>query len=155
PEYFEAFFFQCARAEQLPEVINAIRRLRLAEVLRSSIHIANDYKVLGGLQQYPWTETGGNTPLPPDKLSEIRKKMSFGPWNASGGLYGTKAQVVEAKRLLKKELSGIDGKLKFLSDSKLEFAKNFAGAFRVLTGWDVRKTIELVQPVIGLMKGVP
>jgi 4-cresol dehydrogenase (hydroxylating) len=155
PEAFEAFFFRGEDGDGLAPLIDSLRRLRLQEVLRSSIHIANDYKVLGGIQQYPWAEMGDKTPIVPVDMASFRKKLSFGYWNASGALYGTKAQISEAKRLLASELRGQAGGLKFLSPGKLQIAKRFAGAFRTFTGWDLRRTISLVEPVLGLMQGEP
>ncbi len=155
PEAFEAFFFRCASDEGLGPLMDALRELRMQEVLRSLIHIGNDYKVLGGLQQYPWLEAHGKTPLNADLIATFRQKFSFGSWNASGGLYGTSAQVSEAKRLLGKALSGQLGKLKFLSPRMLKVAKRFARPFKLATGWDMGRTVELVEPVLGLMRGVP
>jgi 4-cresol dehydrogenase (hydroxylating) len=155
PEAFEAFFFRCEASDGLAALVDSLRTLRMSEVLRSSIHIGNDYKVLGGLQQFPWETTDGQTPLRPEHLAGFRKSHSFGYWNASGGLYGTQGQVSEAKRLLKKALSKQTGKLKFLSPKTLRAAKRFARPFQLVTGWDVRRTIELVEPVFGLMRGVP
>lgn len=155
PEGFEAFFFRSESPEGLAPLIDSLRRLRMDEVLRSSMHIANDYKVLSGIQQYPWEEMGGRTPISPAEIASYGKKLSFGYWNASGGLYGTPAQIAEAKRLLQRELRGHAGRLKYLSPRKLEMAKRFAGAFRMLTGWDLRRTIALVEPVLGLMQGKP
>jgi 4-cresol dehydrogenase (hydroxylating) len=155
PEVFEAFFFRAEAADGLAPLIDSLRRLRMQEVLRSSIHIANDYKVLGGIQQYPWAEMGDRTPIAPADMASFRKRLSFGYWNASGALYGTKAQIAEAKRLLVSEFRGQAGALKFLSPGKLQMAKRFAGAFRTFTRWDLRRTISLVEPVLGLMQGVP
>jgi 4-cresol dehydrogenase (hydroxylating) flavoprotein subunit len=155
PECFEAFFYRCEDPAGLPALIDALRELRLQEILRSSIHIGNDYKVLNGLQQYPWDETGGRTPLSPEQMARFRNDLTFGYWNASGGLYGTPAQVAEAKRQLRRALSKQRGKLRFLSEQKLELARRFAKAFSLLTRWDVTRTIEIVQPVVGLMRGVP
>ena len=155
PDCFEAFFFRAETDGSLPALITALRELRLKDILRSSIHIGNDYKVLAGLQQYPWQETGGSTPLQPAKIAEFRKRLGFGSWSASGGLYGTRAQVAESKRLLREALKHISGTLKFLSPEKLRFAKRWAKPFQMVSGWDLRRTVELVEPVMGLMQGVP
>ena len=155
PECFEAFFFRSEDPAGLPALIDALRPLRLQEILRSSVHIANDYKVLNGLQQYPWEETGGRTPLSPERMAHFRKRLAFGYWNASGGLYGTPGQVSEAKRLLRLALRKQRGRLRFLSEKKLQLARRFAKPFSLLTRWDVRRTIEIVEPVVGLMRGVP
>ena len=155
PECFEAFFFRCEDPAELPDLIDALQRLRMEDVLRSSIHIANDYKVLNGLQQYPWEETGGHTPLSPEQMAHFRKHLTFGYWNASGGLYGTPGHVSEAKRLLRRAFRKQAGKLRFLSESKLRMARRFAKVFGLLMRWDVTRTIEIVEPVVGLMRGVP
>jgi 4-cresol dehydrogenase (hydroxylating) len=155
PDYFEAFFFRSEDPGGLPGVIDVLRELRLRDILRSSIHIGNDYKVLNGLQQYPWEETGGKTPLTPDLMAAFRKKLTFGFWNASGGLYGTRGQVSEAKRLVRKALRQQNGKLRFLNEKNLRYARRFAKPFSLLMRWDVTRTIEIVEPVIGLMRGIP
>jgi 4-cresol dehydrogenase (hydroxylating) len=81
--------------------------------------------------------------------------MTFGCWNGSGGLYGTRPQVAAAKRLMRNALRGQKGKLRFLSQEKLQMARRFAKPFSVLMCWDVTRTIEIVEPVVGLMRGVP
>ena len=155
PEHFEAFFFQCNRADQLAPLMEALRPLRLQGILRSTVHIANDYKVLAGIQQYPWHETRGETPLRPELMAQLRTRLKFGAWSGSGGLYGTRGQVAEAKRGIRKALRGSVDRLQFLDDRKLAFASRFAKLYQFLTGWDLSKTIELARPVYGLMKGVP
>ena len=155
PECFEAFFFRSESADGLPALIDSLRLLRTRDVLRSSIHIGNDYKVLGVYSNIPGDETQGKVPLTPAQMAGFRKRLSFGFWNASGGLYGTKTQVAEAKRMLRQALSHQPGKLKFLSLKKLQLARRFAKPFQLLTRWDISRTIELVEPVLGLMRGVP
>jgi 4-cresol dehydrogenase (hydroxylating) flavoprotein subunit len=91
----------------------------MSGTLRSAIHVANDYKVLGGIQQYPWAETGGSTPLTPDQMAGFRRRMNFGAWSGSGGLYGTRAQVSEGRRLLSRALAGKVSRLLFLDDRRL------------------------------------
>lgn len=155
PEAFAAFFYRCETESAFPDLIETLRSLRLREVLPSAIHVANDYKVLGGLRQYPWKETGGTTPLQPETIANFRKDLTFGLWNASGGLYGTPAQVKESKRVLQRALTPLGGKLKFVDERLLRVAKRFSKPFKAVTGWDIGRTAELVEPVIGLMRGVP
>jgi 4-cresol dehydrogenase (hydroxylating) flavoprotein subunit len=155
PDYFQAFFFRCDDDSALESIIDALRPLRLNNTIRSASHIGNDYKVISSLQQYPWEETGGQTPLKPDLLKRLRERMNFGAWNGSGGLYGTKAQVAEARRLVKSALSGKVNKLQFLDDRLISIAARFAKPYKLVTNWDLSRTIELVKPVFGLMKGIP
>src|SRR5262249_39909877 len=120
--------------------------------LRSAIHIGNDYKVLAGIRQFPWE---CSAPLSQASMQEFRKQMKFGAWNGSGGLYGTRAQVAEARNAVRKALAGKVKKLQFLDDRKLRLASRFARLFGLFTGWDLSKALELVKPVYGLMKGEP
>src|SRR5712671_3060813 len=126
PAYFQAFFFQCGEDRQLAPLIEALRPLRLSGALRSTIHIANDYKVLAGLQQYPWQETGGSVPLQADVMLGLRRRLKFGAWSASGGLYGTRRQVAEARRIMRQALKGKVERLQFLDDGLLGLASRFA-----------------------------
>lgn len=155
PEHFEACFFRCDRDEDLPALIDALRPLRLNGTLPSAAHIANDYKVFAGIQSYPWEETGGVTPLTPEAAAGLRKKLNCGAWNGSVGLYGTRAQVAEARRLLRLTLRGRVSKLQFLDDRKLELACRFAKPYGLVTGWDISRALELARPVYGLMRGIP
>lgn len=155
PAYTQAFFFQCASEEDLGRVVEALRPLKLNGTLRSSVHIGNDYKVLNGLGQYPWDKTDGQTPLMPRQMRAISKEMKFGRWNGSGGLYGTKAQVKEARRLVRQALRGNVTRLQFLDDRLLRIAARFTRPYRWLTGLDLKRTLEIVKPVYGLIKGIP
>ena len=123
--------------------------------LRSAIHIANDYKVIAGIRQYPWQEAGNRTPLLPEAMQLLRGRMKFGAWNGSGGLYGTRAQVAEARRLLRQALKGRITKIQFLDDRVLSFAGRFTQTFGMLSRWDISRALQLVRPVFGLMKGIP
>src|ERR1700722_6183660 len=106
PEYFQAFFFRCDREDRLPAIIDALRPLRLNGTLRSAVHVGNDYKVLGGIQQYPWEATGGATPLQPAVMRKLRKQLHFGAWNGSGGLYGTRGHGAEARLQIRRARKG-------------------------------------------------
>ena len=155
PECFQAYFFICDSEEGLGPIVEALRPLRINGTLSSTVHIANDYKALSGMQQYPWEEAEGRTPLPGEVMKRLRKQLHFGAWNASGGLYGTRAQVAEARRLLRRALSGKVNKLQFLDERKLRLAARFSGLYRMLTGWDLSRSLELVRPLFGLLQGVP
>jgi len=155
PEHFEAFFFRCDDEAGLGRAIEALRPLRLNGTLRSAAHIGNDYKVLNGIRQFPWEETGGTTPLSREQMTRLRERMQIGAWNGSGALYGTKVQVAEARRLLRAQLKGKVARLQFLNARKLAMAQRFSRVYRTFTGWDLSSALELVRPVYGLLQGVP
>jgi len=155
PDCFQAFLFRCDQDEAVAPVVDALRRLRLAGVLRSAVHIGNSYKILAGVQQYPWNETAGRTPLDRTVMRQLASRMHFGSWNGSGGLYGTTAQVAAARRAIRDALRGRVDKLQFLDDRTLEMAARFSSPVRWVTGWDLSRSLELVRSVYGLLKGIP
>ena len=155
PEYFQAFFFRCDSNDSLEHVVEALRPLRLHGVIRSAVHIGNDYKVLSGLRQFPWEATGGRTPLQPSRMTALRQEYRIGSWSGSGGLYGSPGQVKEARKLIRKALAGKVSKLQFIDDRLLRLASRYAGLYGLITGWDLGASLELLKPVYGLMKGIP
>jgi 4-cresol dehydrogenase (hydroxylating) len=152
PRYFQAFFFQCDREEGLGEVVDALRPLRMDGTLRSTVHIGNDYKVLAGIRQFP---PGEPKPIPPERMKQLRQELKFSRWSGSGGLYGTRRQVAEARRLVRAVLAGKTEKLQFLDDRTLALAARFRGVYKAFTGLDLTRTLELVRPLFGLLKGIP
>jgi 4-cresol dehydrogenase (hydroxylating) len=155
PEYFQAYYFRCPSESGLPGLIDALRPLRMDGTIRSSSHIANDYKVLSALQQYPWDRVNGQTPLGPGEMEHFRAELKIGAWNGSGALYGTRAQVREARRLLRQALAGKASRLEFLDDRKLRVASMFAKPYEMISGWKLERMLAVLKPVYGLMKGVP
>lgn len=155
PEYFQSYFFLCQSEEDLPGVIDALRPLRLNGTLRSASHIANDYKVVSALQQYPWEAANGQTPLGREVMTRLRKELKIGAWNGSGALYGTKTQVKEARRLLRRALAGKTGKLQFMDDGIVRLASRFAKPYEWISGLKVERVLAMLEPVYGLMKGIP
>ncbi len=152
PEYCQAFFFQCDAKDSLAPLVDALRPLRMDGTLRSAIHIGNDYKVMAGIQQFPWEE---EVPLTPARMEEFRKKLKFTRWSGSGALYGTKKQVAEARRLLRRALKGKVEQLRFLDDRMIRIASKFTRPYQMATGLDLSRTLDLVRPVYGLLKGIP
>ena len=152
PACFQAFFFQSDSEKDLEHIVDALRPLRLDGTLRSAVHIGNDYKVLAGIGQFPWEE---EIPLSRERMKAIGKKLKFSRWSGSGALYGTKNQVSEARRLVRAALSGKVKKLQFLDDRTLSIASRFKRPYRWFTGLDLTRTLELLRPVYGLLKGVP
>ena len=117
--------------------------------IRSSSHIANDYKVLAALQQYPWDRVNGQTPLGAGRDDAFPAGIKIGAWNGSGALYGTRAQVREARRLLRRRPAGKASRLEFLDDRKLRLASLFAKPYEMVSGWKLERMLAVLKPVYG------
>ena len=152
PEYFQAFFFQCNSRQSLAAVIDALRPLRLNGAIPSAVHIGNHYKVMGGIQQFPHGEP---MPLSLERMQFYERHLKISRWSGSGALYGTRLQVKEQRRLIRQALVGITERVRFLDDRTLRVASRFTRPYRLMTGLDLSRTLELLRPVYGLLKGIP
>ncbi len=155
PEYFQSFSFTIKEDQQLPDLIDALQPLRLNGTIKSAVHVGNSYKVLSAIRQYPWAEAEGVTPLPESVKEQFIKAWKLSAWSGSGGLYGTKQQVAEARRLIKQALKGKVEKLQFLDDQTLQIAKAVAKPYQRLTGLNLPEMLKLLRPVYRLMQGIP
>ena len=154
PERYCAFFFQSE--SDLGTLVDALRPLRLDGTLRSVVHIGNDYKILSSSGQYPWNETGGQTPLSREVVSRMRAKAGIGRWNGSGGLYGSRARVREAQAALKAALSGKVTRLRFVDERTISWMRLVEKPIAALTGSGyLGRALRVVPPLLGLLKGQP
>ncbi|MEO0853496.1 MAG: FAD-binding oxidoreductase, partial [Cyanobacteria bacterium J06648_11] len=155
PEYFQSFYFSIEHYDDLAPAIEALRPLRQNGTIKSAVHVGNSYKVLSSIQQYPWAATNGETPLSPDVMAQFAKTWDFGAWNGSGGIYGTRSQVAEAKRLIQRALKGKVKRLRFLDDRLIQLASKVAKPYQMVTGLNLPEMLKLIRPVFGMMQGVP
>jgi len=155
PEAFCFFFVKLDRGRELPELVDRLRELRMAGLLQSAIHIANDLRILSGAGRYPWADTGGKTPLPDDVRERMRRDSAVGAWNAAGSLTGTARHVRASRSALRKAVKGL-GKLVFVDDRKLALGKFAAKCLgSVGLGARMRRQLQSLIPNYGLLKGIP
>jgi 4-cresol dehydrogenase (hydroxylating) len=154
PEAFQAFVFQSNRP--LAPIVDALRPLRLNGTLRGVMHIGNDYKVLSGTEPYPWAATGGKTPLDESTMARLRRELRITKWSASGGLYGTRGQVREARTLIRRALAGKVDRLQFVDERKLAFLRRIEPAYRAITKrTDLQRALNFLPPLLDVLQGIP
>ena len=154
PDDFVAFFFQTDLEENLKPLIDALRPLRMGGIIKSSVHVGNDIRVLSHIRQYPWKEANYKTPLPESVKNDLRKSWNLQPWSGSGALYGTSQQNAAGRKLIKKALRGI-ARVYFITDWRLRMIYRLKGLYRIVTRVDLTPMLPMLSSVYGLMKGVP
>lgn len=155
PEAFECFYFLVSGEDGLEQVIDALQPLRIRDIIKSGIHIGNNYKALNTYGQYPWNLTNGQTPLPDDVLKKLSKQTGCEDWNGSGALYGTRQQVADAKRQICAALKGKVKRLNFLTDFRLSIAKRFPKLLGYLLKVDLETLLPIMEAIYGMSKGIP
>lgn len=155
PEAFACFNFSVRGQDGLEGAIDALQPLRLRGIIESAVHIGNNYKIANVRGQYPWAETAGQTPLPREILGSISASLGCGDWNGAGALYGTKGQVREAKRLLRRALGGKVERLRFMGDMTMAIAARFPRLAGAVAGVDLKSLLPTLEAVYGMQKGIP
>ncbi len=155
PEYLEAFGLKAEREEDIVDIVNALRELRLAGTVQSTVHIANDLRALSARSRYPWDAMQGKSPLTSAMREELRKTHGMGAWNVLGGIYGTRATVHGARTEIRKALRHL-GRVHFFDESMLRRAENltrFAGRHGLFSR--TCELVTLIRPAFDLLKGIP
>jgi 4-cresol dehydrogenase (hydroxylating) len=155
PESIEAFAMAVERADQLPALLDALRELELGGAVRSTVHVANDLRVISAQRSYPWDLTGGKTPLPEEVRLKLRREGGIGAWNVMGGLYGYREIVAATKKVLRRKLSYI-GRVHFFNRKKIDLAKRFVRyANRAGVATRIENRLASAASVYDLLCGIP
>lgn len=155
PACHQYFYFSFERSEQLGEIIDLLRPLRLAGTLKSAIHIANDYKVISSLQGYPWEKMAHHTPLSSEVMQEAVRIWDIGAWNGYSALYGTRQEIASARKAVRRRLKGRTKKLVFIDDTLLKWVRRLAKPLSWIMGKNPADMIRSLEPVYKLTKGIP
>ena len=89
PEDFNFFFVRVPKVEDIGELIERLRPLRIAGILQTAIHIGNEFRVIAGSGKFPWDETRGAAPIPPELREQLRKQRGAMARQGSGSISGT------------------------------------------------------------------
>jgi 4-cresol dehydrogenase (hydroxylating) len=155
PESIQGFAFKVAGEHDIGAVVDAVRELRLAGVIQSTVHMANDLRVISARRRYPWDLAGGGTPLPADVRGQLRREAGIGAWNVMGGLYGTRAQVAAGRRAIRRRLRGI-AHVHFFGASKIRWARRATRLLgRTHAGQQLGEMIDSAESVYKLLIGNP
>jgi 4-cresol dehydrogenase (hydroxylating) len=154
PEDFCAFFLFADDERALEDLVPRLAALRMQGIVQSTVHIANDLRVISGKAAYPWERTGGKTPLPDDVRAALRSEYAIGAWNVAGALYGSRETVAAARKTIRRALPNY--RVAFLDDRRLAAAERLHRLLsKVGLGHALGEKLESVRPVFGLLKGVP
>ncbi|MEM7530900.1 MAG: FAD-binding oxidoreductase [Chloroflexota bacterium] len=134
PAYFQVFAYEIEDERKLGPLADALRTLMLQGLIQTTFTINNDYRVLSYVQQYPWSETEGETPLSQSVRTKLRKAWDIGLWSGEGATYAaSKEQAQSVRKLITQALKPIVDMLLFFDDematlSKAELAQQIPDA---------------------------
>lgn len=155
PQSVLGFAFKVPRDEDITAVVEAIRQLRLSGTVQSTVHMANDLRVISARRRYPWELTGGQTPLPDDVRAALRRAAGIGAWNVMGGLYGTRQQVAASRRAVRQRIGRL-AHVHFFGATKIRWAHRVVRALgRTAFGQSLGEMVDSAESVYKLLVGNP
>ncbi len=116
PARIEAFLFGIEREDGLTAAVPAVRRvLRDLGGVAGSVNLMNSRRMLAMSVRYPSDRVGSNGILPGEVVAEIAAQHRLMAWTGFGALYGTAEIVRAARRVVRRILRPIVGRLTFLT----------------------------------------
>ncbi len=151
----EAFALRVRDAEQLGPVVDRLRQLRLAEVVRSTVHIANDLRVLSSRQRFREIVAYAPRPLPDDLRAGLRKQASLGEWNVFGGLYAPREMRRGLRSVVRREFRNI-ARVTFINRRRLRWLTAVTSTLkRFGLGQSLGEVAANADAAFELLEGVP
>ncbi len=129
PENFCVVGFMLKDENDIAELIERLRPLRMDGTLKSVIHIGNDLRLVSMSQSYPFEEMEKPVSLSMEKRKELARKHGIGFWSGTAGLYGSSDQVAADLKKIKKSLKGFKGLKNFVvfTEKRLDMVKKAIG----------------------------
>lgn len=159
PEHFESFLVQISDLQNLEACIEIFRVLRQMGTVTSVVHFGNAMRVLTctGTENIP-EDARGRCLQEEEAIKFLSLPfMAAAPWNATGGLYGTKEEVWAKKKVMRRALARF-ATVRFFSSRKIEWLKKITGAKWLNQLSFIRKIDEGVDRYShfhGLLLGIP
>ena len=155
PERTEACYFQVNRAENFNELVEAIRRLLLADVFSGSVNLVARNRVLTMHEQYPWQEMAGSVPMSEEVAQKLARRLGAGLWNGLGAFYGSRKQVKAAKEIVRQEIGHLCSRMIFVSEAKIGRLKRIGQFFKPVLPSAISKQLTLLEQSFGIIQGKP
>ncbi len=95
PPAIRTFFFLFPDDEDLGDIIDLIRPLKMNNAVPSLMKVTSDLYGIGTVITYPFDRTGGKTPLPDDIRRHLQQEHGVGAWCVSGAFYGASDEALE------------------------------------------------------------
>jgi 4-cresol dehydrogenase (hydroxylating) len=150
PERLGAINLNFKSDQEFIDAIPAIRDLKLQGYLKGSLHLANEMRVMSAFQQFPFQDKQGGSCLSTDTRQRLMRKWDINAWNGIGGMWGAKSIVAAEFKYIKRKI-GKRGKLRFISDSAVQFLSRHQWIYKLLKGHSIEPRLALFS----LLRGKP
>ncbi|QBG48413.1 FAD-binding oxidoreductase [Verrucomicrobia bacterium S94] len=141
----------------LPQLVDGLVNLRRSGHIRTVAHLGNQERTHISLAPHVYQALLREGHLPGTDLinyvNEMLKSSSFGTWSVGVGLVGSKQQVKNSKKEIRRVLGSI-ATVRFIGDKTLKVAEKVATWFKWIPGMHEKLLLlKAVMPISGLAQG--
>jgi len=141
PPVVRSFFFMFPNDEDLSEIIELARPLKLNNVVPTLIKVTSDVYAFGTEEHHG----GGKTPLSPEARKELQARHGLGAWVVSGAFYGPTEEAVQPLIERVKAHFTRSGKARYVSHAEAEQNKILKIHIDTFSGRPTRDELGLLQ----------
>ncbi len=151
PEACTVFVCKVNDEAKLPALVEAMRKLRFEGVLTGAPHLANDYRVLGLRDRFPYDTADPTTGLTDEQRAAFRRQHGVARWTLLAGIYGPKVQVRANIRRARTLLRGVGKVLTINEDllNKAQWVARFVPMLPARLHADLESASEMLQMLSG------
>jgi 4-cresol dehydrogenase (hydroxylating) len=115
PPMVRSFHFTFPEDDDLEQVIDLCRPLKMSNFVPTLFRVANDLYLCGSEGESPdYRISKGKTSIPDEARRALREKHGLGAWNVSGAFYGPSAAALEPMVQRVREHFGQNGKARYI-----------------------------------------
>lgn len=96
PPAMLSFHFSFPADDDLGEIVELVRPLKMANMVPTLFRLANDLYLVGTEEQNPdYAKNGGRESISDATRAELQRKYGVGAWVASGAIYGASNEAIQ------------------------------------------------------------
>ena len=116
PPAIRTFHFVYPEDEDLEEIIELCRPLKMSNFVPTLFRVANDLYLCGSEGESPeYRSSGGKKSITDEARRALRESQGLGAWTVSGAFYGPSAEAVEPQIRRLRDVFERSGKAKYIS----------------------------------------
>lgn len=156
PPFIEMFYFNFYHDSDLENIVNIVKELKrdLASIM-GGINIINQERLLSMMIKYPLDKMKNGIPLDVFDISSASRENLATPWMVIGALYGPKALVKAAKKIVKRKFSKIKKRSLYFNNSSRKYLKIFSDLFPVMGNIQLKEIFLKLDEAYQIINGKP
>ncbi len=156
PKYIEMFFFGLKSDDEVPAAVEAIKKCKreLGSVL-GGINLMNRERMLSMLADYPLEKVKSGEPLSDQEILDLASRYKAPHWTIAGTLYGDKALVKAAKKLINENFKSVKKNRFYFNSTNKKLVPYVSGLLEKVGLGAIKKGLDSMSLGFDIINGRP